>query len=99
MRDLPFPVEAVRDLVGIVRAVSASTDRRERLRIAELAQIECDLMKALLRGAETRPGTDANEAAWELASRAARAFGQHVTMTERAAPIVAAAQRRVLERR
>lgn len=98
-RDDPLPIEALRDLVGIIRAVAASTNPGERLRLAELAEIELDLIRAIQRGAETKPGTEAHDAAWTLATRAARAFGERVTMVERAAPIVTAAQRRVLGRR
>lgn len=91
----PFPLEAVRDLLGVARAIYAATPAREKARRAALARVGEDLRVALELAAESSPGTVGERAAWARAERACEAIGRFVGVADAAEPIVRAAMRRV----
>lgn len=92
-----FPFEAVRDLLGVVRAIyaaakSAGSDRTDLKRIAAVG---AELAGALDLAAETRPGTLGRAAAWRRAEEATRRVGNLVDSLTPAEPLVVAARARV----
>lgn len=91
----PLPLEAVRDLVGIVRALYAARQREfaSKVQLAELAEIGKQLSRAL-RLAESDPRT-----AWSLAEDACARLGRVVGRTLPAAVMLEAACVRVRKRR
>ena len=96
-RDDPFPAEAVRDLLGIVRAIYAA--ERERgagppvLRRIEL--VGEHLAVALDLAATSAAGTVGHRAAWARAERGARGACELVDALTPAERIVEAARGRV----
>lgn len=96
-RDAPFPFEAVRDLLGIVRAMYAA--RRlagaGRVELARIAAVGRDLRRAYDLAASVGPGTLGHRAAWARAEDAARRVGDLVDALTPAEPIVTAAQARI----
>jgi hypothetical protein len=67
-RDDPFPFEAVRDLLGIVRAmyVAARARRASRAELAKIAAIGRELSEAIELAVSSREGTVGSRAAWAL---------------------------------
>ncbi len=91
-RPVPFPVDAVRDLLGVVRAIeAAATTPRGRARAAAVAH---ELEVALVL-AESGPDTVGERAAWARAEDACLAAGDLVGLTDDALSIVEAGCRRV----
>ena len=99
-RDEPLPVEAIRDLLGIVRAVYEA-EKRGGASKALLARIERvgRLLHNAVALAGSAPGTMGHRAAWEQAEEGARRAADLVDMLTPAEPIVKAAMGRVWGRR
>ncbi len=97
-RDEPFPFEAVRDLLGIVRALYQAEKQRGagRAEIARIARIGKQLSDAIDLAVSTKEGTVGHRAAWKHAEEATRALGDVVDALTPAEPIFAAARGRVL---
>lgn len=91
--DPPFPAEAVRDLLGIVRAMYAGVGDADPVRRIALERVGRDLAKALELGTCT-PGTVGARAAWHRAERAAAELGDLVSPTEGALAMVRASTER-----
>src|SRR5688572_23894110 len=85
----PLPREAVRDLLGIVRAMYRATiarDPRDVVRLQTLTEIGRDF-RAALAGAKGHPGTLPYQYAWEAAERATRRLGELVGDEKEAQPV------------
>ncbi|MFZ5893037.1 MAG: hypothetical protein ACOY0T_18400 [Myxococcota bacterium] len=83
-RDAKIPLEALRDLVGICRALYAAW-KKERvgpIELEELAGIGKDLSDALRLARKTEPGTLGHRAAWSRAEEATRRLGHLVGKLE-----------------
>jgi hypothetical protein len=77
----PFPVETVRDLIGIARLLfrnwrshAVQSDQR----LPELVAIGKDLQTSLRLARSSKPGTKQHDEAWELAEVATRRLGSLV---------------------
>jgi hypothetical protein len=93
----PFPFDAVRDLLGVVRAVYAAArgggaGRNELSRIAKVGE---DLSRALDLAGSTQQGAGAAAIAWRCLDEALVEVGALVDPLTPAAPIVHAARARV----
>lgn len=93
-RDDELPVEAIRDLLGVARAMAATGAYDER----RLQHAVRDLGAALELAAAAGPGTVGRRAAWSRAERGSETIGQLVRLTHDAHAIVVAAQQRILRR-
>jgi hypothetical protein len=72
----PIPLETLRDLLGIARALYAAWVPREGpIEMEELRGIGADLRDAYRLAARSQPGTTAHRAAWVKAERATRQLG------------------------
>lgn len=96
-RDDPLPLEAVRDLPGVVRAIYAAELARGAgppvlRRIERVGRLLAD---ALDLAATTEPGTVGHRAAWRKAEDAVVSVGDFVDALTPAERIVGAAQGRV----
>lgn len=83
-RDGRIPIEALRDLVGICRALYAAW-KKERvgpIELEELASIGKDLNDALRLASKTEPETLGHRAAWSRAEEATRRLGHLVGKLE-----------------
>lgn len=78
LRTDPFPHEAARDLLGILRAVQAATPARERLTHKHLRRILNELEQAIWRGRESKTGSQMHAGAWAAAEKVCREFPDHV---------------------
>lgn len=96
-RDEAFPFEAVRDLLGVVRALYAAEKARgaSRAELARLATIGRDLVIAIELAVSTREGTVGQRAAWQRAEEATLRLSDVVDGLTPAEPIVLAARGRV----
>jgi hypothetical protein len=98
----PFPREAVRDLLGITRALYRSERAKpspDPSRLARLEQIGRDYRQALDMGTRYEPDTLAGRAARIRAEGATEALGGLVSETaELVAPAVAAAAQQLRRR-
>lgn len=72
-----LPVESLRDLLGIVRAVYASwkRDGQGPIEMEELRSIGEDLRDALRLASSSKPYSQAHRAAWKKAERATLRLG------------------------
>jgi hypothetical protein len=72
MRDDPFPFEAVRDLLGILRALYAAEKRKPDVegRLLEIERIALELRAAKDLAMEVDEGTLGHNAAWTRAEKA-----------------------------
>lgn len=97
LRNDAFPSEAVRDLIGILRALYAAEHvaRADSRRVREVARIGRELAAAVELATAHGPGTMGHAAAWSRAERATAALGDLVDATTPLAPTLAAAARRV----
>ena len=97
IRHDPFPFEAVRDLLGLVRAVYAArvAEGAGAVTLAKVATTGLDLALALDLADHHVTGTLGHAAAWKRAERAATAAADLVALTDGAEPIVLAAMNRV----
>ncbi|WP_437905603.1 hypothetical protein WME95_46225 [Sorangium sp. So ce327] len=97
IRHDPFPLEAARDLLGIVRALYAEA-RARGASVADLhaiAAVGDDLRQAIALAEAHPPGTLGFSSAWARAERAAGRVGELAGAVAPAAPIVRAAVARV----
>jgi hypothetical protein len=96
----PFPFEAVRDLLGILRALyaAAKSDGAGRARLGAIRAIGRELRAAIDLALEHEPGTLGHAAAWQRAERATERLGELVDCTTPLEPTLAAAARRVVRR-
>lgn len=93
----PFPFEAVRDLLGIVRALwaAARAENAPKRQLTAIRGIGRELRAAIDLALEHEPGTLGHAAAWQRAERATERLGQLVDCTTPLKPALAAAARRV----
>ena len=98
MRQEPLPLDLVRDLLGIARALYVAWQEQGRTReeLAELASIGRELRAALALASKALPGTLAHAAAWTKADRGTERLGRLISRDERAITLVAAARGRML---
>jgi hypothetical protein len=100
LRDNPFPFEAVRDLLGVVRAMYVWAEGAKRARDAEkLVAIGRMLREALALAVQHQPGTLGHGAAWQKSDRAVEQLGLVVDALMPARPIIEAAGKRVRKTR
>ncbi len=92
-RSDPLPVEAVRDLLGIVRALyrAGLEHRGHPITLEALRGIGTDLAEALELATRCQPDTLGHVAAWTKAERAAKALGELVDAAMPLKPAVDAA--------
>lgn len=97
-RDEPFPLEAVRDLLGVVRAMYAAAKQRgaSRAELARIARAGRELSEAIDLAVATRPGTVGHRAAFQRAEEATKRVGDLVDALTPAEPLVGAARGRVV---
>ncbi|MEZ4224931.1 MAG: hypothetical protein R3B13_28515 [Polyangiaceae bacterium] len=100
-RQDPFPFEAVRDLLGIARAmyVAAQRDSAGSARLERLEKVGVQLRQAIDLALEHEPGTLGHAAAWQRAEAATRRLGELVDCTTPLQPTLAAAARRLIQAR
>jgi hypothetical protein len=100
IRSEPFPFEAVRDLLGVVRTLYATWQGRDSkvTRCRELRRIGESLRAALKLAAAHEPGTLGHAAAWKRADEATLALGNVVSMLDELQPVLETAVRRVRRR-
>lgn len=101
MLPLPFPREAVRDLLGITRALYRGAAGRvspDCVRVERLLQIGLLFREALEMGIKYAPDTIGGRAARAKAERATTALGEFVAESELMAPAVAATAERLSRR-
>jgi hypothetical protein len=99
-RDDPFPFDAVRDLLGILRALYAATRASgggER-RLAAIRRVGLELRAAVHLAREAEPRTLAHSAAWERAERATQQLADLVDCTTPIEPTLSAAAQRIRAR-
>ncbi len=96
-RDDAFPFEAVRDLLGIVRAMYAADRRRpgDSRRLEALRHIGSELRQGMDLALEHEPGSLGHAAAWQRAERATRLLGELVDCTTPLEPTLTAAVQRL----
>ncbi len=97
-RDAQLPIEALRDLLGIVRALFAAWTRAKvgPIELEELAHIGRELKSALDMAKKTEPGTLGHRAAWSRAEEATRRLGHLVGKLEPLHPVLESAVKRAL---
>ncbi len=95
--DEAFPLEAVRDLLGVVRAIYAAAKQSgaSRNELMKIAKVGKELADSIELAQSTRPGTMGRRAAWERAEQATRKVGDLVDALTPAEPLVLAARGRV----
>lgn len=95
--DAQIPLEALRDLVGVCRALYAAwkSSGMGPVELEELAGIGRDLCAALELAQKTRPDTVGHRAAWSRAELATQRLGHLVSLLEPLRPTIAAASQRV----
>jgi hypothetical protein len=92
-----LPLGAVRDLLGVARALyrtALADEPRDVGRLEALEEIGTTL-RAVLRAAHAHPGTNPHLDAWVAAERATQALVQLVGQSMQLGPVVAAMARRV----
>jgi hypothetical protein len=96
-RDTPFPFEAVRDLMGVVRALYAAAKHNSAgpVELARIARVGRDLHAAIDLAAGARKGTGEREVARRRAEEATLRAGDLVDALTPAEPLVHAARARV----
>ena len=95
-----FPQEAVRDLLGVVRAIYAAgkaggASRGELTRIARLGKM---LAASLALHESSEEGSSDRDEAWRLAETATRRVGELIDVLTPAEPLVMASSDRVFSR-
>jgi hypothetical protein len=93
-----LPLEAVRDLLGICRALYASWRVHRPATenaLGELRAIGQDLRAALELASRSKPDTVGHRAAWNKAERAMRKLGELVNEHDRLRPPIEAVMKRV----
>jgi hypothetical protein len=96
MHRAQLPLNAVRDLIGIVRAMYFAWHERgvARERLDELVRIGRELRDALELAARTEPDTVGHRAAWSRAERATAMLCEAIGSDEPVRPTVLAAVNR-----
>lgn len=96
-REEPFPATAVRDLVGIVRAmyVAAKLGGAGKNDLTRIERVGRDLADALELAARSGPNTIGYSAAWKKAEDASRRACDLVDAMTPAEPLVHAARSRI----
>jgi hypothetical protein len=89
------PVDALRDLIGLVRAIRAAKSTAAPAVLARIDSVGAELVAAYELAVSSTPGTLGMRAAWVRAEEATRAAGDLVSMTDGAEEIVTAARARV----
>jgi hypothetical protein len=95
----PFPFEAVRDLIGILRALYAATPAehtRDRQAIEAVAR---EINRARAMALAHEPGTLGHAAAWNRAERATARLGELADLLTPLEPVLRAAGERVRSRK
>lgn len=95
-RTEPLPVDALRDLLGLVRAIYLAALKRGAGR-GELQRIERigRLLKNAIELSDSPPGSIGFSSAWNQAEMATREVGDIISVFERAEPVIAAAVKRI----
>lgn len=101
-RRVSFPREAVRDLLGVVRAIYAAAKeggagRGELLRIARIGNMLARSLELAAGAGSAEVEPDLDEA-WQLAESATRRVGELIDVLTPAEPIVMASSDRVMSR-
>lgn len=86
----PFPVEAARDLLGLVRSLYRATPAADSTRREKLKAIGVELKLAIELGA-SRPGSLGHRAAWTRAETALVALADVVVTDEKSEAVMRAA--------
>jgi hypothetical protein len=96
-RNEPFPLEAVRDLLGVVRAIYAAAKQRgaSRVELGRIARVGKQLSDAIDLAVTTRPDTVGHRAAWQHAEEATNHVMDLVDALTPAEPLLIAAKSRV----
>jgi hypothetical protein len=96
-RSSPFPFEAVRDLLGILRALYAADKAlgASSRRLSAIQAVAMELRKAMDLASEHGPGTLGHSAAWSRAERATYRLADLVDVTTPVEPVLKAAGERV----
>jgi hypothetical protein len=96
----PFPFTALRDLIGVARALYAAAQERGdgRMVLERIAAVGRHLGSAYELARKSAPGTEARSAAWRKAEEGTLWMGNLVAQTDEAKPLVDAAARRVRRR-
>ena len=96
-RQDPFPFEAVRDLLGILRAMYAAAKLQGagRRRLLAIRLVGKELGAAVDLALEHEPGTLGHAAAWQRAERATSRLADLVDCTTPLEPTLEAAAQRV----
>jgi hypothetical protein len=96
-----LPVEAIRDLLGIARAMYGAAKRTgaPEPELAELQEIGEKLKLSLKLGLRTQPDSVGHRAAWVHAEEATQRLVRRISASTPAAPIVEAAAFRVRQLR
>lgn len=89
----PFPFEAARDLLGVVRALYAAARARgaDADRLRAIAVVGADLAQAIALASAHPPGTLGFSSAWSRAERASAHAGELVDALTPAEPMLRAA--------
>lgn len=97
----PLPLEAVRDLLGVARALYSAEKARGAgaRRLAELEAVGRDLASALDLARDTPPNSMGQRAAWQKAERALEKLAELVDVVAPLQPVLEAAGARVRRRR
>jgi len=93
----PLPVGALRDLLGITRALyraALEEEPRDAARLQALEEIGRTL-KAVLRASRAHPGTITHGDAWLAAERITKVLQEIVSDSTLLAPVIAATARRI----
>ena len=92
-----IPLAALRDLIGICRALYAAWKDAGigPVQLEELARIGHELGQALKLARETRPDSVGHRAAWARAEAATKRLGQLIDELEPIRPTIVAASKRV----
>ena len=82
--DQPIPIECLRDLLGVARAlyVSWRRDGLGPIEMEELRSVGEDLRAAYQLARRSRPGMSAHRAAWTKAERATRRLSEILSAHE-----------------
>jgi hypothetical protein len=98
LRFEPFPFQAVRDLLGILRALWLATDPAHVRRRDEIAALAVELRKACDQARSAPVGSLGYSAGWNRAEEATRKVGELVDRIAPLEPVVRAAAARVVGR-
>jgi hypothetical protein len=99
-RDDPFPFEAARDLLGLMRSLYAARRRAgaAATELEGLARAGKELQEALALAATSKPGTVGHAAAWKRAEDATQIAGSIDAIEIPAEPVLREAVGRVVRR-